>query len=288
MIIPKDSRQPVIQEMWTTDDYGRRYQVVDKRLLDDAEERITGVEAERDDLARRVMEVADALSVGLPGGALVGGRGLVIAARRLAEDRDRWKSDCEKARARWTSPWSHRERWVGESAEPIPFPRPYNDLHQIQVDYQRTIHCGTGGPSPAERQETYQKVFEAAMSLVYEVTHLRAQVADLDVATTETRGAYLTAARMLRRQDFSDECGGYEAEARWFENHAPTTETETGRVKCPVDHTDPEQIRRAAGVLEGIGADRGAANPESYWESATSLRRRAQRLAAGSRLVSKP
>ncbi|QWY84562.1 hypothetical protein PP496_gp53 [Gordonia phage Yeet412] len=47
-----------------------------------------------------------------------------------------------------------------------------------------------------------------------------------------------------------------------------------------VDHTDPEQIRRAAGVVEGIGADRGAANPESYWESATSLRRRANRLEA--------
>ncbi|UYL86908.1 hypothetical protein SEA_RAVENCO17_55 [Gordonia phage RavenCo17] len=54
-----------------------------------------------------------------------------------------------------------------------------------------------------------------------------------------------------------------------------------------VDHTDPEQVRRAAGVIEGIGMDSGAANPESYWESATSLRRRAQRLAAGSRLVSK-
>ncbi|AMS02803.1 hypothetical protein SEA_YEEZY_58 [Gordonia phage Yeezy] len=64
-----------------------------------------------------------------------------------------------------------------------------------------------------------------------------------------------------------------------------TTWTAPERMVEPVDHTDPDQIRRAAGVLEGIGSDRGAANPEHYWECATSLRRRAQLLAAGSRLV---
>ncbi|QZD97575.1 hypothetical protein SEA_LONELYBOI_57 [Gordonia phage LonelyBoi] len=212
-----------------TDGYGRSQVLVPIEECD----RLT---EERDDLARRVMEAADALSVGLPGGALVGGRGLAIAARRLADDRDRWKSDCEKARARWTSPWSHRERWVGESAEPIPFPRPYNDLHQIQVDYQRTIHCGTDGPSPAERQETYQKVFEAALSLVYEVTHLRAQVTDLKAELADERVVDAVV----------------------------------------IDHTDPDQIRRAAGVIEGLGMDRGVPCPEKYLMSPSSLRRTAE------------
>ncbi|AMS03871.1 hypothetical protein SEA_BAXTERFOX_61 [Gordonia phage BaxterFox] len=55
-----------------------------------------------------------------------------------------------------------------------------------------------------------------------------------------------------------------------------------------VDHTDPEQVRRAAGVVEGIGADRGAANPESYWECATSLRRQANRLEAAARELAWP
>ncbi|AMS03220.1 hypothetical protein SEA_TIMTAM_61 [Gordonia phage TimTam] len=54
-----------------------------------------------------------------------------------------------------------------------------------------------------------------------------------------------------------------------------------------VDHTDPKQVRRAAGVLEGIGVDSGVIQPESrHWESATSLRQRAQCLEADSRLVS--
>ncbi|QNJ58110.1 hypothetical protein PP483_gp54 [Gordonia phage Bunnybear] len=212
-----------------TDGYGRSQVLVPIEECD----RLT---EERDDLARRVMEAADALSVGLPGGALVGGRGLVIAARRLADDRDRWKSDCEKARARWTSPIGPRERWAGEAAELIPFPRPYNDLHQIQVDYLRAIEVSSSGPTPEERQERRQKVFEAAMSLVYEVTHLRAQVTDLKAKLADERVVDAVV----------------------------------------IDHTDPDQIRRAAGVIEGLGMDLGVTYPENYWMSPATLRRRAQ------------
>ncbi|QXN74969.1 hypothetical protein SEA_POSH_61 [Gordonia phage Posh] len=43
-----------------------------------------------------------------------------------------------------------------------------------------------------------------------------------------------------------------------------------------VDHTDPDQIRRAAGVIEGLGMDRGVTHPENYWMSPATLRRRAQ------------
>lgn len=43
-----------------------------------------------------------------------------------------------------------------------------------------------------------------------------------------------------------------------------------------VDHTDPEQLRRAAGVIEGLGMDRGVTHPENYWMSPATLRRRAQ------------
>ncbi|QSM00097.1 hypothetical protein SEA_CASHLINE_58 [Gordonia phage Cashline] len=43
-----------------------------------------------------------------------------------------------------------------------------------------------------------------------------------------------------------------------------------------VDHTDPNQIRRAAGVIEGLGMDRGINHPENYWMSPATLRRRAQ------------
>ncbi|AMS02454.1 hypothetical protein SEA_LORDFARQUAAD_55 [Gordonia phage LordFarquaad] len=168
------------------------------------------------------------------------GATLIDLVRRYADEqvaeRDRWQEKAEEARARWTSPIGPRERWVGETAEPIPFPRPYNDLHQIQVDYLRAIECSSSGPTPEERQERRQKVFEAAMSLVYEVTHLRAQVADLQA-------------------DLADE-----------------------RVvdAVVIDHTDPEQIRRAAGVLEGLGMDRGVSRPENYWMSPSTLRRRAE------------
>ncbi|QOI66887.1 hypothetical protein SEA_BOSNIA_57 [Gordonia phage Bosnia] len=43
-----------------------------------------------------------------------------------------------------------------------------------------------------------------------------------------------------------------------------------------VDHTDPEQLLRAAGVIEGLGMDRGINHPENYWMSPATLRRRAQ------------
>ncbi|AZS07322.1 hypothetical protein PP505_gp52 [Gordonia phage Dorito] len=166
---------------------------------------------DHNDLSQLLLEAADVLSAGWPPGTKVGGRGVADAARRLAADREHWKSECEKARARWTSPRSRRERWVGEAAEPIPFPRPYNDLHQIQVDYLRAIECSTSGPTPEERQEKYQQVFDAAMSLVYEVTHLRAQVADL-------------------QEELADE--------RVID-------------AMVVDHHDPEQVRRAAGDPRG-------------------------------------
>ncbi|AZF98801.1 hypothetical protein SEA_MARIDALIA_62 [Gordonia phage Maridalia] len=184
-----------------TDGYGRSQVLVPIEECD----RLT---EERDDLARRVMEAADALSVGLPGGAL----------------------------ARWTSPIGPRERWAGEAAELIPFPRPYNDLHQIQVDYLRAIEVSSSGPTPEERQERRQKVFEAAMSLVYEVTHLRAQVTDLKAKLADERVVDAVV----------------------------------------IDHTDPDQIRRAAGVIEGLGMDLGVTYPENYWMSPATLRRRAQ------------
>ena len=47
-----------------------------------------------------------------------------------------------------------------------------------------------------------------------------------------------------------------------------------------VDHTDPEQVRRAAGILEGIGMDAGVTRPELHMETATSLRERATLLEA--------
>lgn len=48
-----------------------------------------------------------------------------------------------------------------------------------------------------------------------------------------------------------------------------------------VDHTDPEQVRRAAGmILEGIGMDAGVTRPELHMETATSLRERAAHLEA--------
>ncbi|AUV61615.1 hypothetical protein SEA_CLARK_56 [Gordonia phage Clark] len=47
-----------------------------------------------------------------------------------------------------------------------------------------------------------------------------------------------------------------------------------------VDHTDPEQLRRAAGIVEGIGMDVGVTRPELHMETATSLRERAARLEA--------
>ncbi|AXH48391.1 hypothetical protein SEA_FLORAL_59 [Gordonia phage Floral] len=55
-----------------------------------------------------------------------------------------------------------------------------------------------------------------------------------------------------------------------------------------VDHTDPEQVRRAAGVIEGLGMDRGVTLPENYWVSPSSLRRTAELLEADGRLVSEP
>ncbi|UTN93573.1 hypothetical protein SEA_OREGANO_60 [Gordonia phage Oregano] len=195
---------------------------------------------DHNDLSQLLLEAADVLSAGWPPGTKVGGRGVADAARRLAADREHWKSECEKARARWTSPRSRRERWVGEAAEPIPFPRPYNDLHQIQVDYLRAIECSTSGPTPEERQEKYQQVFDAAMSLVYEVTHLRAQVADL-------------------QEELADE-----------------------RVidAMVVDHHDPDQVRWAAGILEGIGMDAGVIRPELHIETPTALREWAAHLEA--------
>lgn len=47
-----------------------------------------------------------------------------------------------------------------------------------------------------------------------------------------------------------------------------------------VDHHDPEQVRRAAGILEGIGMDAGVKRPELHMETATSLRERATKLEA--------
>lgn len=47
-----------------------------------------------------------------------------------------------------------------------------------------------------------------------------------------------------------------------------------------VDHHDPEQVRRAAGILEGIGMDAGVTRPELHMETATSLRERATKLEA--------
>ncbi|ALY07695.1 hypothetical protein PP504_gp58 [Gordonia phage Dolores] len=59
-----------------------------------------------------------------------------------------------------------------------------------------------------------------------------------------------------------------------------TAWTTPGGTTDLVDHHDPEQVRRAAGILEGIGMDAGVTRPELHMETATSLRERAARLEA--------
>ncbi|QDM56405.1 hypothetical protein PP515_gp58 [Gordonia phage Sidious] len=49
-----------------------------------------------------------------------------------------------------------------------------------------------------------------------------------------------------------------------------------------IDHTDPEQIRRAAGVIEGIAMDEGSPRPHATMVNAAGLRHRAEQIEARS------
>ncbi|MBR7191691.1 hypothetical protein [Gordonia sp. SCSIO 19800] len=59
-----------------------------------------------------------------------------------------------------------------------------------------------------------------------------------------------------------------------------TAWTAPERMVEPVDHTDPEQIRRAAGVVEGIGMDYGSRRPDAVRFDAVGLRHRAEQIEA--------
>ncbi|QCW22246.1 hypothetical protein PP485_gp61 [Gordonia phage ThankyouJordi] len=54
------------------------------------------------------------------------------------------------------------------------------------------------------------------------------------------------------------------------------------RQQALVDHTDPEQIRRAAGVIEGIAMDDGSPRPHAMLVNAAGLRHRAEQIEARS------
>ncbi|AWN05077.1 hypothetical protein SEA_EASLEY_53 [Gordonia phage Easley] len=47
-----------------------------------------------------------------------------------------------------------------------------------------------------------------------------------------------------------------------------------------VDHTDPEQLRRAAGVIEGLGMDDGVEEPHLWFINALNLRAQADEIEA--------
>ncbi|WP_044506200.1 hypothetical protein [Gordonia sp. KTR9] len=50
-----------------------------------------------------------------------------------------------------------------------------------------------------------------------------------------------------------------------------------------IDHADPDQLRRAAGVLEGVGMDDGAPDPHEWFTNAATLRKRADQIEAHDR-----
>ena len=50
-----------------------------------------------------------------------------------------------------------------------------------------------------------------------------------------------------------------------------------------IDHTDPDQLRHAAGVIEGVGMDDGAPDPHEWFTNAATLRTRADQIEAHDR-----
>ncbi|MHA4848788.1 hypothetical protein L1080_004470 [Rhodococcus sp. MSC1_016] len=104
----------------------------------------------------------------------------------------------------WSSPIARSSRWA---EEPIPYPRRTNDLYAIQCDYFRAIECSSTGPTPEERADKYEAVFHAAMQLVYEVTHLRADMtaANKVIAERDAENTKLLAVVDQYRQERDEE-----------------------------------------------------------------------------------
>ena len=95
MIAP---RQPTILSHTTTDDYGNTWTLVDKCLLDDAHDRITELQAAKDNLTSRLIEAADALTFACPPGTQLGARGVPGAIDRLRAERDAAQTALQRLR----------------------------------------------------------------------------------------------------------------------------------------------------------------------------------------------
>ncbi|QFG13489.1 hypothetical protein PP501_gp57 [Gordonia phage Powerball] len=83
-----------------------------------------------------------------------------------------------------------------------------------------------------------------------------------------------------RPTTFTDGYGGSQVLVPIEQLHAAEARIRELEAEQLVDHNDPDQVRRAAGILEGLGMDAGFTRPELYLTTATSLRDRAALLEA--------
>jgi hypothetical protein len=98
---------------------------------------------------------------------------MVAALDRMKKENGDLRADTERYRPLWSSPFGpDASRWI---KEPIPFPRPYISTHEAMEEYAGAIRCSSNW-SAEQRWESMDKALHRVPDLVYEVTHLRADV----------------------------------------------------------------------------------------------------------------